>query len=258
MKTLALFLAFCLPAFAGTRDESVPDSRYLAYGSQMRPYTAQISGRNADGQRQTATAVIVAPRWAITAAHVVVGCDDLAVSYSQGVQRGIDRVSLHPEWALDNLRAADVAMCHLEAEAGLEWYPQLADEVGAGSLCIIAGYGVTGLMATGYDVADGKLRAGTQRIDRVDGVVVWCKASRNSPMAMCISPGDSGGPLFIGSGRDARLAAIHSFQSASRGPLRSRYGEETGHISIPAVRGWIDQVMEGRDGVAIASEGQTR
>jgi hypothetical protein len=98
-------------------------------------------------------------------------------------------------------------------------------------------------MSAGYDLYDGRLRAGTQRIDRVEGVVVWCRAQRRgSPLELCISPGDSGGPLFTGSGRSARLAGINSFQSAPKGPLRSRYGEETGHVSIPAVRDWIDAV----------------
>lgn len=260
MKSLALLLALTLPAVAGTRDDGVPDERYVALGEQLRPYTAEIAGVNADQRRQTATAVVIAPRWVITAAHVAAGCDDLVVTYGAGVVRSIDRVCVNPDWRQGELGTADVALCHLELDAGLEWYPLLADEVRPGEVCLVAGYGITGRMSAGYDLFDGRLRAGTQRIDRVEGVVVWCKAQRRgSPLEYCIAPGDSGGPLFVGSGKAARLAAIHSFQSSERGPLRSRYGEETGHVSIPAVRPWIDQVMEVSDGRQdVAVQGQTR
>jgi hypothetical protein len=260
MKTLALLLALTLPALAGTRDDTVPDSRYLDLGEQLRPYTAEIAGVNADQRRQTATAVIISPRWAITAAHVAAGCDDLVVTYGEGVVRSVDRVCVNPDWQPGEIGTADVALCHLERDAGLEWYPVLADTVTAGQVCLVAGYGITGRMSAGYDLYDGRLRAGTQRVDRVEGVVVWCKAQRRgSALEYCIAPGDSGGPLFVGSGKSARLAAINSFQSAATGPLRSRYGEETGHVSIPAVRGWIDEVMEvgnGRQDVAV--QGQAR
>lgn len=244
VKQAVIALAMSLPAEAGTRDDDVPDDRYLAFGQQFRPYTAVISGMAPEHRRHTATAVVIAPRWAITAAHVVAGCEDVAVQYGPDDRRGVDQVVVHPEWRPHDHQAVDVALCRLDADAGLPWYPQLAGEVQPGTVCLIAGYGVTGSMAAGYTVSDGRLRAGTQRIDRVDGVVVWCRADRGgSPLELCIGPGDSGGPLFVGSGSEARLAAINSFQSGKRAPLRSRYGEESGHISIPAIRAWIDSVM---------------
>lgn len=259
MKALALLLALSLPAVAGTRDDGIPDDRYLQYGAKFRPYTAEISGRNPEKKRQTATAVLVAPRWAITAAHVVAGCEDVAVRYGDGATRKVDAVTVHPDWTPNDLRAADVALCHLDADAGIAWYPPLADEVATGDVCLVAGYGVTGVMSAGYSVLDGRLRAGTQRVDRVEGVVVWCVAQPGgSALEICIGPGDSGGPLFVGSGTGARLAAINSFQSASKGPLRSRYGEETGHISIPAIKEWMMQTMEVANGQDVAPKGEAR
>jgi hypothetical protein len=243
-SVIPLVVALSLPATAGTRDDGVPDSRYLALGDQFAPYTAQISGTTPERVKHSATAVVIAPRWAITAAHVVAGCDNVAVRYGADVRRQVVSVIVHPDWKPNALQAADVALCQLDADAGLPWYPQLAGEIAPGSVCLIAGYGVTGTMGAGYHLADGRLRAGTQTIDRVDGVVVWCKAERGgSPLELCIGPGDSGGPLFIGAGSDARLAAINSFQSGKAAPLKSRYGEETGHIAIPAIRQWIDSVM---------------
>lgn len=259
MKSLALLLALTLPAVAGTRDDGVPDARYLALGEQMRPYTAEISCVNPERRRQTATAVILAPRWAITAAHVVAGCEGIVVAYGEGVTRTVDRVIVHPDWQPTGMAVGDVALCHLDLDAGLEWYPRLADEVRPGEVCLVAGYGVTGVMSAGYDVCDGRLRAGTQRVDRVEGGVVWCRAQRRgSPLELCIGPGDSGGPLFVGSGRTARLAGINSVTAADRGPLRSRYGEESGHVLIPGVRGWIDQVMEVAHGQDVEGQGQAR
>lgn len=256
---VAVWAALADPAGAVTRDDGVPDARYLELGRRMRPYTAAVSGINADGQRHSATAVLVAGRWAVTAAHVVTGCTDVRLAYDGAATRAVDLVVVHPDWRMDVMGTPDVALLRTTEDCGLSWYPEIAHGVTPGEGVIVAGYGVTGTMRQGFSVADGRLRAGTNTVHHVEGVTVVCVANQGgSPMEAMIGPGDSGGPLFVGSGASARLAAIHSHQVGPRAPLRSRYGEESGHILLHCVRPWMAAVMEGTHGSHESPEGQAR
>ncbi len=260
MRALVVILALALthPAVAGTRDDGVPDARYLELGRQMRPYTAAVSCRSPEGHRHTATAVVIAGRWALTAAHVVAGCDDVRLAFAD-TSRDVDLVVVHPGWERLAMASEDLAILRTTEDCALPWYPEIADTVTPGEACIVAGYGVTGTMGLGYEIADGRLRAGTQTIDSIDGPIVTCSArAKSSPLEYMIAPGDSGGPLFVGSGSHAKLAAINSHQVGPRGPLRSRYGEESGHVLLHPVRAWMTSVMEANHGTHEPSEGQAR
>ena len=246
VMTAAVLATLAAPAGAVTRDDGVPDARYLELGRQMRPYTAAVSCTNPDGERHNATAVLVAGRWAVTAAHVVAGCTDVRLVYDGSQRRAVDQVVLHPGWQHEVMGTPDVALLRTTEDCGLPWYPPIAHGVTPGESVIVAGYGVTGTMRQGFDIADGRLRAGTNTVDRIEGVTLVCVANqRGSSMEAMIGPGDSGGPLFVGSGSGARLAAINSHQVGPRAPLRSRYGEESGHILLHAVRPWMAAVIEG-------------
>lgn len=257
--TAAVLATLAAPAGAVTRDDGVPDARYLELGRQMRPYTAAVSCTNPDGERHNATAVLVAGRWAVTAAHVVAGCTDVRMVYDGSQRRAVDQVVLHPGWERDVMGTPDVALLRTTEDCGLAWYPPIAHGVTPGESVIVAGYGVTGTMRQGFDIADGRLRAGTNTVDRIEGVTLVCTANqRGSSMEAMIGPGDSGGPLFIGSGSEAKLAAINSHQVGPRAPLRSRYGEESGHVLLHAVRPWMAAVMEGTHGTHEQAEGEAR
>lgn len=75
-RSFAAFLLGVPAAMAGTTDDGVPDSRYIEYAKAFAPYTAKISGLGSDGRRSEATATLLDPHWAITAAHVVHGWDE--------------------------------------------------------------------------------------------------------------------------------------------------------------------------------------
>jgi len=239
MKNLAaaaVMASLVGPADAGTTDDSVPDSAYIAYADGFRPYTARLRGTASDGRQHIATATLIADHWAITAAHVVHEVSGIVVN-----EHAIDRVVIHPEWN-DRFGEHDIALLHSERSFGLDFYPPLAKtRHNVGQTVSIAGYGVTGRLSGGHGEHDGLLRAGTNTIVRYERHMMICDARRrSSPMEFCIAPGDSGGPLFA----NGELAGINSLTMRDKGPLLSREGEESGHTDVSEYAAWIQEVIK--------------
>jgi hypothetical protein len=90
---------------------------------------------------------------------------------------------------------------------------------------------------TGYAVSDGLKRAGSNIVDRVEGGLLVCSVSsgRRTSLEYLITPGDSGGGLFIGN----ELAGIHSIIMRNAGSPSGRYGDESGHTRLTLHRDWI-------------------
>jgi S1-C subfamily serine protease len=227
-------------ALAGTTDERIPDQVYVDYGVSFAPYTAKIAVTGTDGHISFATATLIDDHWALTAGHVVHGADCATIA------PGHDAVEIvvHPDFDSKNLGWNDLALLRVTEPFGLSYYPPLATDQDAapGDTVTLAGYGVYGRLGTGYTDADGRLRAGTNVVERHERSILVCTAGGVSPLEFCISPGDSGGPMFS-TGRGGRLVGIASFTMADKGPLRSRRGEEMGHARVSMFREWIAKVM---------------
>lgn len=224
--------------FAATTDDSVPDSKYLRYAEGFAPYTAKLEAVK-DNKPSEATATLISEHWALTAAHVVEGADKVFVQLGTKAWLA-DRVVRHPEYDPQMPLRNDLALVHVSAGFGLDFYPPLSTGGEAeGDAVSIVGYGLHGRMSAGYDTHDGKLRAGTNKIERLEGSLIVCTASPGrSPLEICISPGDSGGPLFW----NGKLAGVNSITMAAKGPLKSRAGEESGHVRVALYREWIEEV----------------
>lgn len=241
MRAAILTAVLCTPLVAGTTDDAVPDARYVAYGRSFSTYTAKIAGTNADSQRASASCTLISPVWALTAAHVVHGLTDIVVT-SGTLSRAVATVVIHPEWDKDTHGSHDIALVRCIGPLELAFFPSLSDDTEhVGQVVSIAGYGLHGRLTEGHTTHDGRLRAGTQTIERFDRSLIVCHAQcGTSPLELCISPGDSGGPLFAG----GRLAGVNSFTMARKGTtLRSRQGEETAHTRVSLYREWIEGVM---------------
>lgn len=240
-KALAAFLLGIPAAMAGTTDDAVPDARYVEYAKAFSTYTAQFRGKDADGKLNEATATLISPHWAITAAHVAHGVSGITLTTGKS-SRAVDRVVVHPDWDEGTHGWHDLALLHCETPAGIDYYPPLSEGgEKIGEIVSIVGYGLHGKLTAGHSTYDGKLRAGTQTIERFERTVVVCHAQcGTSTLEFCISPGDSGGPLFAG----GKLAGVNSFTMASKGPLKSRQGEETAHTRVSLYREWIKGVVE--------------
>lgn len=240
LRSIVIAAAMASRAAAGTIDDGVPDAKYLAYAEGFRPYTVKLEARNKEGRLHVATSTLIADRWALTAAHVVHECT--VVTLVSGTERfEIDEVVIHGDWE-DKPGEFDIALLHSVRNFGLNSFPPLATRRhNVGDVVSIVGYGITGPLTRGHVVSDGRLRAGTNKIERNEAQMIVCHARRrSSPLEFCIAPGDSGGPLFC----NGELAGVHSLTMKDKGPLASREGEESGHTSVFEFRSWINEVME--------------
>jgi S1-C subfamily serine protease len=239
MRVAAIVLA-AAQAAAGTIDDGIPDSKYLKYAEGFSPYTARLEAGIGGGRVQMASAVLIADRWALTAAHVVHGTERVTV-ITGSTRHRIEEVLIHEDFD-DTPGKFDIALLRSVDSFGLRSYPPLATrrhEVGG--VVSIVGYGITGRLSGGHDLSDGRLRAGTNRIARYDGQMLVCDIRRgSSPLEICIAPGDSGGPVFCG----GELVGVNSLTMRDKGPLKSREGEESGHTDVFGFLPWINEVMK--------------
>lgn len=242
MRGWLLLACLCLPVVAGTIDDRHPDSRYTEYATGFARYTLRIEAVSTHDTPMIATAVAIAEHYALTAGHVA---KDLSIGFvSNGTTSWrIGKVHMHPEYRDGGMGQADLALLEVPAGLALDFYPPLCEGgESEGSLVSIAGYGLTGRLSDGYTTDDGRLRAGTNTIERIDpGVIVCLAAPGSSPLEYCIAPGCSGGPLFIA----GRLAGINSYTSRDKGgpSLKSRAGEESGHCRLSEHLAWIRGIV---------------
>ena len=111
-----------------------------------------------------ASAVIIKPRIALTAAHVIEGGSKMYIILNE---RKIDIICavMLKAYDRDELGPFDIAVCYLKEDAELDFYPELYDKNDeVHKVCSIAGYGMTGDHRRGVKVNDGKKRAGSNYI----------------------------------------------------------------------------------------------
>ena len=125
-KALAAFLLGVPAAIAGTTDDAVPDHRFIHYAEAFSSYTTRFRAIGDDGKINEATATLIGPHWAITAAHVASGVKEITLT-SGTTKRVVDRVVIHPEW--DSVRHGwnDLALLHCDEPLVLDYYPSLSE-----------------------------------------------------------------------------------------------------------------------------------
>jgi len=239
-----IFLLVASVAVAGTREPSVPDDRHVEYGKGFECVAKLKSYRTSDKAEQHSSCVIISPKHVITAAHVVEGTDTWLVMYGQE-EIPLGGVSIHEGFVHKGVGENDLAVGFLSRAIDLDYYPALygdADE--AGKVVSLAGYGTSGTFETGWaNKSDGARRAGSNVIEATTsrGLLV-CVAGGvpTTELEYCISPGDSGGGLFIGN----KLAGIHSCVMSGIGPPKSVRGNESAHVRVSVHREWIEEQIK--------------
>jgi S1-C subfamily serine protease len=243
MRGLIVILVLASSAFAGTIDDAIGDARYREYGETFAPYTHRIVGMQVDGSPAVATCTAIAPDWALTAAHVVEDMTSCHVVTGSGTHR-VAQVFAHAGYD-GRFQWHDIALVRLAQPFTLAKYPPLTDGTERlGGIAVAVGYGVTGPIATGWRNGDLEIRAGTQRLDALEGTVFRCEINRDTVLPFAIGPGDSGGPLFSidAKGRTV-LVGVNSYTSRrGSGVPRSMVGEESGHTRVALYREWIKSI----------------
>jgi hypothetical protein len=242
---MKLFKIFCIIAlsflvsstYAGTIDPNTPDEKYIDFGKKF-PYVGMVCGKYENNTNFCASGVAIDHKIVLTAAHVVKNCSTCYLVINEK-KLHIPKVIYHNDFQDDVFGFFDIAICLLDDEIGLDFYPELytnRDEVN--KQCTLSGFGITGTFVTGAKISDGKKRGGSNYIDQIDRGLIVCSPSgpgKKTALEFIIAPGDSGGGLFIGN----KLAGIHScVMSIGKNP-DSRYGHQSGHTRISDHVDWI-------------------
>lgn len=248
---LVKFVVLALAAYgnlsAGTIDPHTPDSRYVEFGKKF-PFVRRIRTRVVLADKDppvtviwSASAVLIRPHWMLTAAHVVDGTTGSSIvpDDKDAPECPLTYMLVHPEFVHDTHGHFDLALGYSPRDFGLEFYPELyTDSDELDKPVTLAGFGVHGTFVTGGKHYDNQRRAGSNKISGVERSILVCDPSKENKTALefIITPGDSGGGLFIGN----KLAGIHSFLMAVDKKPDGTYTDECAHTRISLYAAWID------------------
>jgi hypothetical protein len=260
MRRLLIFFALSSVAAGGTIEDTIPDSRYLDYGRTYAAHTCRITGVESTGRPAAASCVLIAPHFAVTAAHVVGDMTSCEIVTASGRHR-VDQIFTHGEWT-GEYGLHDIALVHVADPFQCVKYAPLSDgSERLGAVCTTTGYGMTGTLTSGLRGGDAALRAGTQRLHGSERSVWVCKIDRRgTPLPICIAPGDSGGGLWSrGADGSTMLIGINSCVTRyGGGKPRHVVGEESCHTRIDLYREWIASIAGELDSDCILASCQPR
>lgn len=241
MRFWILIVLLGTSAIAGTIDPRVSDEKHKSYGDKFEN-VVRIKGdcyceKKKESHEFRASAVVIKPNWALTAAHVVKDTSNVKIVVGEN-EFSVKTIS-HKDFETDNFGHFDIAICHSEKDFGMKFYPELySDSDEEGKVVSISGYGLTGNFSTGAIKGDGIKRAGSNIINRLENSILVCTLDdKRTELEFLIASGDSGGGLFIGN----KLAGINSFVMAADKVPNADYGDESGHTRISLFIDWIEE-----------------
>jgi len=231
----------CCNLNAGTVCEHADDSKHVEYGSKFE-CVVPIEGTYNDNKKFAASAVIIKPKWILTAAHVVENQKEVRIHFKQK-KFLMKKVIMHKDFKSNEFGYYDIALANSEENLDMDFYPALYENKDeTGKIVSMCGWGLTGTFRTGVKTHDGKKRAGSNYVDYVEKTVLVCSPTRrgmkgHTSLEFLICSGDSGGGLFI----DGKLAGINSCVMAVDKNPDSSYGDESCHTRISMMLDWIKE-----------------
>lgn len=223
------------PVRGGMILDGVSDSLYTAHGAQFA----------AVGKVGSASGVLIAPNWVLTAGHV--GPANFTIG---GQTYSIAESIKHPQFLAngnDINYGFDIALIRLTSNVvGVAPIPIYQGTNELGATISMVGYGETGVGSTGVSANPGTLRGGTNIVDgfysfengptgqigAVNGVLLTdfdaplsfdatgkfntLGTPATTSLEYHLASGDSGGGAFIQEGGQWYVAGIHSFVDSQR------------------------------------------
>jgi hypothetical protein len=192
-------------------------------------------------------AVLIADRWAVTAAHVAreVARENRKPQVRfAGKEYDVAEIYVFPRW--DGGCANDIALLHLSSEVtGVHPIPLYRGRDELHQVVYLVGAGTTGTGDGEVRGEDHQMRAATSAIDSINTSSLFL-GFHEPPIATELEgtagPGDSGGPAILVRGDGAFLAGIGSGAYAgSNGP--ASYGAVAVYTRVSPFVGWTDAVM---------------
>lgn len=216
----------------------VPDSAYIAHGRRFADVLAHVEER--------AEGTVLAPRWVLTAAHVVepIGPFDDPYVMIHGVRYGVEKIIIHPEWEGgwdDILSNHDIALLKLDRPVPRVRPVALyrsRDELG--QVVTLIGRGKTGTGLTGATGEKGHVvRGATNRVDGASpSVLILAFDEDETELEGLSGPGDSGNPALLERGDTLYVVGV-----GSAGTGRSAYGSIDLFVRVSSFADWIEQTM---------------
>ncbi len=264
---LLLLLAVPFSATAVVIRHDVDDAKYRIPASDF-PALVDMPGEG--------HGVLIAPRWAVTAAHTLPMHSRLDQVVIDGQPREVERVVVHPGYRtlpqalVDQAMASGEAMLIVVFLAGsddialIELRQPVADVAPIalyargdepGRVAQIVGKGATGTGAAGHDPAGPNRTALRRAFNTVTSAYdrwlcyVFDEPPAALPLEGMLGNGDSGGPVLIEDGGQWRVAGLGSWKVIA-GDLRTarpgRYGQTACNVRLGHYAGWIEEVISGR------------
>lgn len=271
------------PGFAGTIRNDRSDRLYTGLADNA---AWQAVGRVDGVGGSLCSATLIAPQWALCAAHCVVTTSGGVIPQQAFVVGGkrydVDaaNIFIHPRWVLTGLDVlageGDIALFRLP-EPVLHVRPMVPyrgrDEIG--QPCISVGYGSAGTGTDGQNpFTAGQRRAGHNMIDAAATILNWPNcgpvpvgndgmllydfdspsrsySTLGSPNPMQLeyttAQGDSGGPLLVFQGGRFLVVGICSGGMGPCGKNIATYGDTATFVRVSSYTDWMASVMSGNE-----------
>ncbi|MEO5821070.1 MAG: trypsin-like serine protease [Vicinamibacteraceae bacterium] len=216
-----------------------PDADALALGSRFA-----AAGRVVPDGGCT----LIAPSWAVTAAHVAARLRPGSRVEFEGTPSVVKRVMAHPDASGPAGAPPDVDLALIEFTAPVAGVQPIQlykgrDELGRP--VFIVGYGDYGVAGAPFQRTDGKRRAVTNEIDDVGPKRVFMAFDAppsGSALEGVGAPGDSGGPAFVEVNGRLLLVGV---SSASMNGKPGTYGVVDVYTRISSYVDWIEKTIAG-------------
>jgi hypothetical protein len=191
---------------------------------------------------------LIAPRWALTAAHTIeheTPFLDWRVEF-RGRRFEIEKVILHPRRVRGSVDSDfDLALLKLtETVEGVTPAPLYEGSDEAGQEVVFVGRGAAGTGDHAADAqSDGRMRRATNVVEAAfehSLIFTFDAPPAGSALEGVSGDGDSGGPAFINKDNQFWLAGVGSFNSTEHGG----YGSVEGYARVSAHVEWLRSVME--------------
>jgi hypothetical protein len=216
----------------------------------------------------TASGTLIRSDWVLTAAHTIsnsAGHFDLssATFYVGGQPFSASYAEVHPGWNGDPGSGTDLALVKLAAPVGSTTPASFGAGPAqlTGQTITFVGYGDGGTGDAGRESGtSGVKRAGTNRLD-YDGSLLGLSSYLNladfddgsnnynvlgtattTEYESVLSPGDSGGGVFMSVDGVMTIVGVNSFVASFSGPANSSYGNIAGFVNIQPHMTWITSI----------------
>jgi hypothetical protein len=249
-----LFQPVMAPAII-IRDDQ-PDSGYVNLGAQAE-YAAV--GAFVNDWSYNGSAILIAPNWILTAAHNLILATSGTFTINGNSYTATDLIR-HPSWQNGNpFGGYDIGLARLTTPvtdvAPVKLYEGSAE---LEKMAVYVGYGITGNGLTGYQNLDNKKRGFQNIVDANYGnqqILLGSdfdnphtpESDFGSPNPLLlegmVSPGDSGGGVFVTMDAQTYLIGVISFVAGRDGNPNGDYGDVSGFGRVSALNPWIASIV---------------